>query len=362
MKVALVHDYLTQRGGAERVVLTMTEAFPDAPLYTAFYEPSATFGEFRDVDVRPLRINNIGVLRRDHRRALPLLACAFGNLNVDADVALCSSSGWAHGVRTTGRKVVYCHTPARWLYQSDRYTRAGTPLRRFGLSVVRDRLEAWDAAAAATASVYLANSSIVRDRIRRIYGIDAEVLAPPQAIDPDGKTCDVGIGPGYFLCVARLIPHKNVDALVQAFSRVPHMRLVVVGAGPDADRLRRLRPSNVTLLEHVNDAELRWLYQDCHAVVSAAHEDFGLTPLEGGAFGKPSVVLRYGGFLDTVCDGTTGIFFDGLTPDAIVAALRRAVDVRWDPDAIRRHANGFSVAAFTERLRSIVEHEAELAK
>ncbi|HEY2326047.1 MAG TPA: glycosyltransferase [Gaiellaceae bacterium] len=362
MKVALVHDYLTQRGGAERVVLAMAKAFPDAPVHTAFYEPSGTFREFSDIDVRPLRINNLGVLRRDHRRALPLLSRAFDNLNIDADVVLCSSSGWAHGAHTSGRKVVYCHTPARWLYQADRYTRAGTPLRRLGLSLVRERLVAWDAAAAATANVYLANSSIVRDRIQHIYGIDAEVLSPPQTIDPTGTVRDVGIAAGYFLCVARLIPHKNVDALVQAFATAPQLQLVVVGAGPDGDRLRRLKPGNVTLLEHVDDAELRWLYQHCHAVVSAAHEDFGLTPLEGGAFGRPSVVLRYGGFLDTVSDGATGIFFDGLGPDAITAALGRALETRWDADAIRRHTDQFNVAAFTERLRAILEHEVELAR
>src|SRR5436189_353008 len=120
MRIALVHDYLTQRGGAERVVLSLTRAFPDAPLYTSLYDPAGTFREFADVDVRPLALNAIATLRQRHRLALPLLAAAFSRLEVPADVVVCSSSGWAHGAQVEGRKVVYCHTPARWLYQPDR--------------------------------------------------------------------------------------------------------------------------------------------------------------------------------------------------------------------------------------------------
>src|SRR5436190_19462163 len=117
MDVALVHDYLTQRGGAERVVLAMMSAFPRAPLYTSLYEPETTYPDFRKADVRPLRINRIGLLRRNHRLALPLLAPAFSSLRVEADIVLCSTSGWAHGVHTGGKPVVYCHAPARWLSQ-----------------------------------------------------------------------------------------------------------------------------------------------------------------------------------------------------------------------------------------------------
>ena len=123
MTVVLVHDYLTQRGGAERVVLSMTRAFPHAPLYTSLYDPRATFPEFGEIDVRTLPINRLPPLRRHHRAALPLLAPSFSSLRISADVVICSSSGWAHGARVEGRKIVYCHTPARWLYQSDRYLR-----------------------------------------------------------------------------------------------------------------------------------------------------------------------------------------------------------------------------------------------
>src|SRR3954452_9410805 len=144
MRIALVHAYLTQRGGAERVVLSLTRAFPEAPLYTSLYDPDGTFPEFGEVDVRPLPLNSIAPLRRRHRAALPLLAPAFSRLRVHADVAVCSSSGWAHGARVDGRKIVYCHTPARWLYQPERYLRARPSPPRLMARGLRRPLLRWD--------------------------------------------------------------------------------------------------------------------------------------------------------------------------------------------------------------------------
>ena len=135
--VAIVHDYLTQRGGAERVVLSMLKAFPGAPLYVSVYEPDSTFPEFREVDVRTAGIDRVGLIRRNHRLGLPLYAPTFSRMTVPADVAICSSSGWAHGVRTTGRKIVYCHLEARWLYQTGRYLGGLRPVARAGVEVLR---------------------------------------------------------------------------------------------------------------------------------------------------------------------------------------------------------------------------------
>src|SRR2546426_2048405 len=143
-KVAIVHDYLTQRGGAERVVLAMLKAFPDAVLYASLFDPDGTFPAFRQRPVRTLRLDRIPLMRRHHRLALPFLAPAFARLEVAADVVLCSSSGWAHGARTEGRKVVYCHTPARWLYQRDRYLRESGPAARIALRALHSYLLRWD--------------------------------------------------------------------------------------------------------------------------------------------------------------------------------------------------------------------------
>jgi len=358
MTVALVHDYLTQCGGAERVVLELSAAFPGAPLYTSLYAPDRTFPEFVRVDVRTLDLNRVSLLRRRHRAALPVLAPAFSRLHVRADVAVCSSSGWAHGAQVDGRKVVYCHTPARWLYVQDRYLRTGWSAARLAMTALAPSLRRWDRRAALTADRYLANSTVVRDRIRAAYGVDAEVVPPPPALDPAGPAAPVdGLEPGFFLCVARLLPYKNVDAILAAFADLPDERIVVAGDGYDAARLARGAPGNACFVGAVDDIGLRWLYGASRGVVGASWEDYGLTPLEAASFGRPSAVLRAGGYLDTVVADGTGVFFDAPAPAAIANAVRSVAARDWDADALRSHAAAFSKERFASRLRAIVEEE-----
>lgn len=359
VEVALVHDYLTQRGGAERVALSLTHAFPEAPLYTSLFAPSTTFPEFAEVDVRGGLLNRFAPLRREHRLALPVLAPAFSAMRVDADVAVCSSSGWAHGARVTGRKIVYCHTPARWLYQPKRYLRGQGASLRLAAAALRAPLMRWDKAAAASADLYIANSSVVARRIEEIYDREAEVLPPPPALTPAGRSESVAvIEPGFILCVSRLLPYKNVDAIVQAFDLLPDERLVVAGAGPEESVLRSAAPPNVAFVDRVSDEQLRWLYANCRFLVAASHEDFGLTPLEAASFGKPAVVLRWGGFLDTVDEGRTGLFFDTPSARAVAAALDEAGQTTWEADEIRAHAERFSEPRFIDRIRAIVAESA----
>lgn len=355
-RVALVHDYLTQRGGAERVVLSMVKAFPDAPLYTSVFEPSLTFPELALSPVRTLPLNRSRLLRRHHRLALPLLAVAFSRLDVVADVVVCNSSGWAHGVHTAGRKLVYCNTPARWLYQRDRYLHGRSVVPRAALAALRPALAAWDRRAAASADRYVVNSTAVRARVRQAYGIDAEVLSPPYALGPDGPQRPLdGLEPGYFLCVSRLLPYKNVAAVAEAFAGLPAERLVVVGRGPDEARLRRLAGRNVFFAGAVADEELRWLYAHAAGLVAAAYEDFGLTPLEAAAFGKPTAALRWGGFVDTVVEGATGTFFPEPRPAEIAGAVGRLRGEAWDERTLLEHARGFDESRFVGRLRALVD-------
>lgn len=365
--VALAHDYLTQRGGAERVALIMAQAFESAPLYTTLYEPDGTFPEFTTVDVRPSRLNRWGVLRQHHRLAMPILAQSVSGMHVDAEVLLTSSSGWAHGIRTTGRKIVYCHAPARWLYQGDRYlgTAAGGSLgarakrvpAAAALGALAPSLRRWDSRAAASADRYLANSTVTRNAIRAVYGIDAEVVPPPPALVPDGPEVPIlGVEPGYYLCVARLLPYKNVDAVIEAVGRIRGARLVVVGSGPERARLQRLaddRPG-VRLLGRVDDPALRWLYRNCAALVAASYEDYGLSPLEAAAFGRPTIALNAGGYLDTIVHGTTGVLFDRPTPESIRAGLDFGDQLYWHESTLTAHAAKFSVDRFQERLREII--------
>jgi glycosyltransferase involved in cell wall biosynthesis len=358
MSVAIVHDYVTQRGGAERVLLSMLKAYPAAPLYTSLYSPRTTFPEFQRRTIRTSKLNRLPFLRRHHRLALPMLAPAVSRLHVPANVVLCSSSGWAHGVTSEGRKIVFCHAPARWLYQTDAYLGRRRPIARSVVSLLRSPLARWDRQAAAGAHRYLANSTMVRRQILEHYGIEAEVVPPPHSIDPQGEMKPVeGVDAGFFLCVSRLLPYKHVDAVIEAFQDLPGERLLVVGRGPEERRLRSIAPSNVELLGGSSDAELRWLYASTAGLVAASFEDYGLTPLEAAAFGRPTAALRWGGYLDTVHEGETGVFFDRPEPELIRRAVIELANGAFPEVGLRAHAAAYSEERFIDRLRALVEQD-----
>lgn len=357
--VAIAHDYLTQRGGAERVVLTLMKAFPEAAVHTTLYDPEATYPEFAQADVRTSSLNRIGPLRRDHRLALPLLAPAASRMRIDADVVITSSSGWAHGFVTTGRTVVYCHNPARWLYQTDEYLGGSAWRSPIGppLLAMRPFLKRWDRRQSEQVDVYLANSRVVQQRIAATYGRVAELVPPPHGMDASAHREPVpGLADwdaGYALVVSRLLPYKNVDAVIEAV-RGTGRRLVVVGHGPEESRLRATLPDHVRLLGGLSDAQLRSVYAGAGVLVAASHEDFGLAPLEAAAFGVPTVALRGGGFLDTVVEGETGLFFDRPASEDIAATLANSDHHAWDGDTLRARAEHFGEARFIDRIRAIV--------
>ncbi|OFT56234.1 glycosyl transferase family 1 [Brachybacterium sp. HMSC06H03] len=367
--IAIAHDYLTQRGGAERVVLSLAKAFPEAEIHTLFYEPEQTYPEFREMLIRTSGLNRVGAFRRDPRIALPLLASASSRMGIDADVVIASSSGWAHAFPTKGKKIVYCHSPARWLYLPDDYLGEAGPLdlKRLALKVLTPFLTRWDQRVVQTADQYLANSSVVRERIRRVYGIDAPTLFPPFSPtvaeggqEPIGELAgwagEDGTEGGHYLVVSRLQPYKHVDAVIEAFAGMPERRLLVIGRGPEKRRLLDMAPENVRLVEGLSDAQMRWAYGHAAALIAASHEDFGLTPLEAGAHGVPTIALRAGGYLDTVQECMNGAFFD--TPKA--STIRRAIEnhsrgVTPDPQAIRARAEQFSEERFHAELRTIID-------
>jgi len=356
--VAIAHDYLTQRGGAERVVLALAEIFPEATIFTNLYDSDATFPELARSLVHCSWLDRLPGVRSHHRLALPLLAPATTGIRIDAEVTVCSSSGWAHGVSTTGRKVVYCHTPARWLYQADRYLDGSSRMAASVLAALGPSLRRWDRRAAATADRYLVNSHAVRRRVERLYGIEAEVVPPPVSIDTDGPVNPIdGIDTGFVLCVSRLLGYKNVSAVIEAFGRLADERLVVVGAGPLAGQLSATAPSNVTFVGAVDDATLRWLYRASSALVSASYEDFGMTPIEANSYGKPVAVLRWGGFLDTLVEGETGEYVERPEPAAVVDAIRRLRAGSWDEATLQAHAARYAPICFAARMREIVVQE-----
>jgi glycosyltransferase involved in cell wall biosynthesis len=364
-KVAIAHDYLTQMGGAEKVVLSMSRAFPEAPIYTMLYEPSTTYPEFADRDIRVSGVNRLRLLRKFHRAGLPIFPLVAESVFVDADIVLTSTSGWAHGFRTRGRKLICCHSPAHWLYLPGKYL-GDKPslLPRLGLWLSSPYLRAWDRRKALSCDKYLAVSTQIKDRVKEVYGIDADVLFPPVAMS---QTHDLEPVPsvgsprddGYYLCVSRLLPYKNVDVVIRAFSG-SERRLVVVGRGPEAARLRAMKTPNVTILCDLTDGQMAQLYKHCRALLAASYEDYGLTPIEAGVWGRPTVALRFGGFLDTIDEGVTGLYFDEPEPRAIAAALDRFETMTLDPDKIRSHVEQFTEEVFAQKLYAAVDDLAAL--
>ena len=357
------------------MVLAMHRAFPTAPIYTSLYEPDLTFPEFRDIDVRPSYLNRSRLLRQQHRLALPLLPHAFSKFEIDARVVLCSSSGWAHGIHTTGTKLVYCYCPARWLYKSADYFRKsqdaqngrGHPassldgmhtsfVLRNSFRAITPIFRRWDRRAAASASEYYTTSSAVSDQISSVYGIRPLIIPPPPpcAVDGPSEKPRTMARDGFFMVVSRLLPYKNLDRLFGVFAERPDLELVVVGTGPLKKTLQQMATPNIELLGNVNDRELCWLYRTSRALIAPAYEDYGLTPLEAASFGKPTLALKKGGYLETVSEGTSGYFFEDLDVWSISAAIDKLREHPLDSDEIREHASRFSEERFASTLRQQV--------
>jgi glycosyltransferase involved in cell wall biosynthesis len=342
--IAIVHDYLNQRGGAERVVLEMASMWPGAPVYTSLYRPESTFPEFRALDVRTSFLDRAPV-DRGFRRLFPLYPAAFRSLgSIGASVVVSSSSGWAHGVRTPSNALhaVYCHTPARWLYGDEhldhgRATRLIAPMMR--------PFRTWDRKAARRADLYLANSEQVRRRIAAEYGIDAVVVHPP--VDVDRFTpCPRG---DRLLVVSRLLPYKRVDLVVDAATQAG-IGLDVVGTGPALNDLRDRAGPAVRFHGRLTDADVTALMQSCRAFCVPGNEDFGITAIEANAAGKPVVALAKGGALETLEDSVTASFFHEQRPDDVLAAIRRSDTIDTEPAVIASYARRFSQQAFRERM------------
>lgn len=363
-RIVIAHDYLTQRGGAERVVLDLARIFPQAPIVTSVYNPKSTYPEFSRHRVVDSPLGRSRLLRSHFRLGLPLFGFVFDHapIHKGTDIVLGSSTGYAHGVRTPkfARKLVYCHSPARFLYLQDQYL--GKPWwespKGWILKTMSPALIWWDRKAAASADKYLCNSTTVQKRIKQVYGIDATVVPPPYSLDPRGPQEPVPELAGwedYFLVVSRLMPYKNVDVVTEAFRQLHSERLVVVGRGPLATRLRASAPGNVCFLDSLGDDQLRWVYAHCQAVIAVSQEDFGLTPVEGFSFGKPCLALHAGGYLDTMVDGVTGWFIDAPTPGAVVSAVEHMIAHPLRSDEVRAHSERFSPQEFSRKIHAEVE-------
>ena len=347
----VLHDYVTQRGGAERVALLLALELGGGKLTTSAYSATDTYPEFGEIDITelaPLLPRRAKVARL---ALAPFAAYAFARHTVVADVVLCSSSGWSHWTKTSSPTVVYCHTPPRWFWAShDYFASVHEPVGAL-LRLAARRGRGMDRRRALRRTTYVANSSVVRDRIRAAYGREAAVIPPPVSFVVDGPVEPVvGLEPGFVLTVARSRGYKNSGVGRQVFAEGGLGQLVVVGDG-EAETNGN---GTVTSTGRVSDAQLRWLYRSCRAVLALSYEDFGLTPVEGHLFGKPTVALRAGGYLDTCVEGENAVFSEDLELDSVRAAVR-ALDARlWSPAAIAATAERFSVRSFVEQIEVVL--------
>ena len=355
MRLAIVHDYLNQYGGAERVLEALQELFPDAPIYTSIYDPARLPDRYRSCDIRTSFMQRLPGVSRHHQSYLPCYPVAFESFDFSGyDVVLSNSSAWCKGVVTPPDTihVCYCLTPMRWAWRYREYVeREGFGrLVRLGLPAAMTALRVWDVTSSQRVDHFLAISRAVAARIEKYYRRAAEVVYPPV----DTERFATSRPPGdYYLVVSRLIPYKRVDLAVEAFTRLG-LPLKIVGDGRDLPALRARAGRNVEFLGRVPDAEVVELLHGCRAFLFPGEEDFGIAPVEAQAAGRPVIAYGAGGALDTVLDGSTGVHFLEQTPDSLMAAVRRLDGLELDAAEIAAHARQFDRAVFRERLAGFV--------
>lgn len=357
MRVALVHDHLTQNGGAERVLLEMMSVYPKAPVYTLVYDAERVHPCFREADVRTSLLQRMPGAKRRLPFFLPMMPFATESHNLKSyDVVLSSASAFAKGVITSEESVhiCYCHTPTRYLWgDSHAYVEElpySAPLRAMARAYL-PRLRSWDRLAADRPDIMVANSKAVQKRIKKYYRRESSILYPPVNTDLFKPSPDQG---NYFLTGGRLVTYKRFDMVIEAFNRL-RLPLKIFGTGPDAVRLKKFAQSNIEFLGYVPEERLPGLFAESLAFLHPQEEDFGITAVEAMAAGKPVIAYAAGGALETVIDGKTGTFFDEQSWEALADILIRFTPSQFSADDIRAHAKKFSRDAFREGLRHLVE-------
>ncbi len=353
MRVALVHDWLNQNGGAELVLEELLRVFPGAPVFTSFYDPEVMPPAYREWDIRTTFMQRIPGLSARHQAALPLYPAAFNGLDLRGfDLVISNSSGFAHLAKAPpgALHLNYCLTPPRFLWNLSAYAQreniAGPA--RVALEPVITLLQQVDLQARRRVNRFAGISRAVVERIRRIYGRPADLVYPPvltERFRPNGQPPE-----DFALVVSRLIPYKRVDLAVRAYSRLGRP-LVVVGSGRDLEKLRALAGPTVRFTGRLPQPEVVDLVQRCRVFLFPGEEDFGIAPVEAQAAGRPVIAFAGGGALDTVEDGVTGVLFHEQTVEALMAAVDRFEGLAFDPAVLRARAERFAAPVFRDAIR-----------
>ena len=357
MRVAIVHDFLMQMGGAEKVVEVFHDLFPDAPVFTSAYDPEAMPRAYRAWDIRTSFLQKLPAKRLTHRAALLLYPTAFESFDLSSyDLVLSSSSAFSKGVITQPHTthICYTHSPMRYAWATSSYVekeRISSPLRSL-LAPGLHYLRTWDAIAAMRVDRYIANSSAVARRIRKFYRREAEVVHPPVDTDrfqlaPRGEVGDYGI------VASRLVPYKRVDLAVRAFTKLGRP-LKVIGTGRQLESLKAIAGPTIQFLGYVPDSKLPGLIARAKMYLMPGEEDFGIAPVEANASGVPVVAYAAGGALDVQVEGKSGVLFRPQTVEALCGAIESAYQTEWDPDVIRQNAMRFDTPSFRAKIQHVI--------
>jgi glycosyltransferase involved in cell wall biosynthesis len=355
-ELVLVHDFLIQMGGAEKVVETMAEAYPEAPIATSATMGPNLFPVFRERRVLNSWMQRLPGMLRHHKKLFFLYPFAFRRLRLPAaKVAWISSSSFSKWVRKPrGTKFVcYCHTPPRYFWSPDEYleNEIANPLLRRFVRMLMPLFRWSDRRQSRKIDLFLANSRNVQRRIRECYGRNSVVVYPPVDVERFQVS---EASEDFCLIVSRLVAYKRIDLAVRAFTAMGK-RLVIIGDGPDRARLEAMAGPSVEFLGRAPDEVVTERMAACRAYVFPGSEDFGIVPVEAQACGKPVVAYRDGGALETVVEGVTGVFFDRPEPEALAEAVREMEAGQWDPRAIRENAERFSTARFLAETRELLD-------
>jgi glycosyltransferase involved in cell wall biosynthesis len=365
MTIALVHDWLNQMGGAEDVLEAIVGLYPDAPLYTSLYAPEKMPDLYRQWDIRTSFIDRLPFAHRKQQLYFPLYPQAFESFDFRGyDVVLSNKSGFCHGIITGPETlhICYCLTPTRYVWRYHQYAEQEQlgGLTRTALVPFLTTLRQWDRLAADRVDHFIAISDEVRRRIAKHYRREATIIYPPVEtgrFEPAARVDD------YYLFVGRLVPYRRLDLLIEAFNKMGRP-LLIAGSGRDRERLESLAGPTVQFLGFVPDEQLPDLLARCRAFMWPGEEDFGISPLQAMAAGRPVIAYGAGGALETVVAGgdpatSTGAFFTEQSVAAIIGAVERFDPSAVSPAFIRRHAEQFDVSVFTHRLQTFVAQKAE---
>jgi len=358
MKIAIVHDYLNQYGGAERVVETMHEIFPQVPIYTTIYDMKKMPDSFKEMDIRTSFMQKLPFIDKHFKKYLMFYPNAIESFDLkDYDLIISSSSAFAKGAikRTGACHICYCYSPMRFVWDYENYVQKEELnfIFKKSLPLFIKKLKNWDLRTNTGVDYFVAISKNIKDRIKNAYGIDANYIYPPVDIS---KFRIFNSLEDYFLIVSRLNSYKNIDLVIKVFNKLK-LKLKIVGTGPYKKKLESLiENKNIKLLGRVTENELIELYGKCRAFIFPGSEDFGIAPVEAQASGRPVIAFAAGGALETIIEDVSGTFFHDNSIDSLSDSIKSFLKLegQFNPITIRSNALKFDKEVFKKEFKNYV--------